>query len=145
LLVLPIAEIDFSAFEDIKDRLCTYESKFVPQSKAFNLAKMRLPASLTEDEQKSLVKITRDCYREAYCRDYARLDCRLRDGIFYILDINHNADITPGFSAALSAELAGLSYGKFGSLLVNLAAQRHPVFGVPVLDGLSLEKELSSL
>jgi hypothetical protein len=25
--------------------------------------------------------------------------------------------------------MVGYSYGQFGSLLVNLAAQRHPVFG----------------
>jgi hypothetical protein len=44
------------------------------------------------------------------------------------LDVNPNADISPDTSLALSAELAGYSYGQFGSLLVNLAAHRHPAF-----------------
>ena len=33
----------------------------------------------------------------------------------------------PDTSVTLSAELAGYPYGQFGSLLVNLAARRHPL------------------
>lgn len=46
-----------------------------------------------------------------------------------MLDVNPNADISPDTSLALAAEVAGLSYGKLGSLLVKLASRRHPVFG----------------
>jgi D-alanine-D-alanine ligase len=128
LHMLPVAEMDFSAFPDARDRLCTYESKFDPQSQAYNLIKLRLPADLTPDEESRLAKTSLDAYRATDCRDYARLDIRLRDGIFYVLDVNPNADISPDTSPTLAAQQAGLSYGKFGSLLVNLAAQRHPVF-----------------
>jgi D-alanine-D-alanine ligase len=121
--------MDFSAFEDPRDRLCTYESKFDPQSKAYNLIKLHLPAPLTADEEKRLNRVALAAYRAADCRDYARLDIRLRDGIFYVLDINPNADISPDTSTAMAAEKAGLPYGKFGSLLVSLASRRHPIFG----------------
>ncbi len=131
LHVLPPAEMDFSAFSDARDRLCTYASKFDPQSQEYNLIKLCLPAVLTPAEKELLVKVAIDAYRAADCRDYARMDIRLQNGIFYVLDINPNADISPDTSPVLAAELAGLSYGKFGSLLVNLAAQRHPVFGLP--------------
>jgi D-alanine-D-alanine ligase len=132
LHMLPPAEMDFSAFTDARDRLCTYASKFDPQSKEYNLIKLRLPAELTQDEQDLLARTSLEGYRATDCRDYARLDIRFRNGIFYILDINPNADISPDTSPALAAQLAGLSYGQFGSLLVNLAAQRHPVFGTLV-------------
>lgn len=138
LHVLPVAEEDYAALEDMKDRLLTYESKFDPQSRLFNLIKLRVPAVLSEEEQMLLAQAARECYRLAACRDYARLDFRLRDGIFYILDINPNADISPGFSAALAAESAGLSYGKLLSFVVNLASQRHPLFRIPVKDDLSI-------
>jgi D-alanine-D-alanine ligase len=131
LHVLPPAEMDFSAFEDLRDRLCTYESKFDPHSKAYNLIKLRLPAPLTPVEQELLAKTALEGYRAANCRDYARLDIRMVDGVFYILDINPNADISPDTSLALAAEQAGFSYGKLGSLLVNLASRRHPIFGLP--------------
>ena len=35
LHMLPPAEIDFSVFDDIHDRLCTYEANFVPTSVAY--------------------------------------------------------------------------------------------------------------
>jgi D-alanine-D-alanine ligase len=130
--VFPIAEMDFSVFEDARDRLCTYESKFDPQSRPYNLIKLQLPAALTEAGRKDLTAIALDGYRAVDCRDYARLDIRLRDGVFYILDINPNADISVDTSLAMAAEQAGLSHGKLGSLLVHLASQRHPVFSVPV-------------
>jgi D-alanine-D-alanine ligase len=139
LLVLPIAEYDFSAIGDAKDRLLTYEYKFDPESQAHNLIQLRIPASLTQAEQKQLIQVALDGYRAADCRDYARLDIRLREKIFYILDINPNSDIRPDSSPAMAAELAGLSYGQFGSLLVNLAAQRHPVFGTLIREDVLLE------
>ena len=137
--VLPVAEFDYSAFEKAQDRLLTYEYKFDPESKAHNLIEYRLPAALSQDEEEQLTRLALEGYHATDCRDYARLDVRLRDGIFYVLDINPNADIRPESSPAMAAELVGWSYGKFGSLLVNLAAQRHPVFGAVLQEELVLE------
>jgi len=57
------------------------------------------------------------------------MDIRLRDGVFYVLDVNPNADISSDASMACAAEAAGLSYGQMGSLIVRMAARRHPLFG----------------
>ena len=73
-------------------------------------------------------------YRATDCRDYARFDVRLRDGVFYVLDVNPNADVSPDTSMVLAAEMIGLSYGQLGSWLINLAARRHPIFGSEYLD-----------
>lgn len=129
LRVLPPAEIDYSSFDDIHDRLCTYEANFDRYSRSYQLTIPRLPALLTDDQLCSLEEVVIAAYRATGCRDYARSDIRLRDGIFYVLDINHNADISPDTSLVLAAEMVGYSYGQFGSLLVNLAARRHPLFG----------------
>lgn len=126
--VFPAVEIDFSAFDDVKDHLCSYEYKFDPQSSAYNLIKLRLPALLTHQEQQALDTLAMATYRATNCRDYARMEIRLRDKVFHVLDVNPNADNGPGTCMALAAEAAGLSYGQFGSSIVNLAAQRHPLF-----------------
>lgn len=126
--VFPIAEMDFSSIPNETDRLCTYDSKFSPTSPDYQLIQLRLPADLTAEENETLVKVAIAAYKATDCRDYARLDIRERDGIFYVLDINPNADISPDASVCLSAKEAGLSFGGFGSLLVNLAALRHPVY-----------------
>ena len=125
LRVLPPAEIDYSSFDDIHDRLCTYESNFDKTSLAYQFTVPKMPAVLTNDQLCSLEEVVIAAYRATDCRDYARMDIRLRNGTFYILDVNHNADISPDTSLVMTAEMAGYSYGQFGSLLVNLAARRH--------------------
>jgi D-alanine-D-alanine ligase len=127
--MLPAAEMDFSRFDDVRDRLCTYESKFNPGSRHYEEIQLRLPAPLTEAEADLLYRTARAAYEAYRCRDLARLDIRLRDGVFYILDINPNPDISSDASMACAAEVAGFSFGAMGSRLIHLAATRHPVFG----------------
>jgi D-alanine-D-alanine ligase len=128
LLVLPPAEIDYSSFNDIHDRLCTYESNYDPTSLAYQLTLPKLPVVLTKDQLSRLEEIVIAAYRAIGCRDYARMDLRFRDGEFYLLDVNPNPDISSNTSLIMGAELIGLSYGKLGSVLINLAAQRHQIF-----------------
>ena len=128
-------EIDFSAFSDLRDHICTYDSNFNPNSISYQSIFARLPTDLTSTDLKQLEKAVLGAYRATGCRDYARMDVRLRDGIFYILDVNHNADISPDTSMIQGIEMAGYTYGMFGSLLVTLAAARHPVFANRVYHG----------
>jgi D-alanine-D-alanine ligase len=130
--MLPPAEMDFAAFNDVRDRLCTFESKFDPHSQHYQQIRLRLPAPLTNLEYARLEETAMAAYRTLGCRDYARLDIRLRDGIFYVLDVNPNADLSPESSTACAAEVAGYTFGAMGSHLINLAALRHPVFSTPL-------------
>ena len=127
--VLPAAEMDFSGFGNLKDRLCTYDAKFIPGSLHYEEIKTLLPAPLTANEKKSLDKVCRDAYRATGCRDYARMDIRLRDNVFFVLDVNPNADISSDSSMACAAEVDGITYAQMGSRIVQMAAKRHPVFG----------------
>jgi D-alanine-D-alanine ligase len=129
LQVLPIAEMDFSGIREDCGRLCTYDSKFTPASPDYQMIQLRLPAALSVDEKLKLEETAVAAYRATDCRDYARLDIRQRNGTFYVLDVNPNADISPDTSLALSAGLAGYSHEQFASLLVTLAARRQPVYG----------------
>jgi D-alanine-D-alanine ligase len=124
--VLPPAEIDYSSFRDIHDRLCTFEANFDTTSLAYQLTKPKIPVHLTHTQLSALKKIVKAAYRATNCRDYARMDIRLQGNTFYVLDVNHNADLSPDTSIVLGAGLIGLSYGLLGSLLVNLASHRHP-------------------
>ncbi len=128
LEMLPPAEMDFSAFKDVQDRLCTFDSKFSPGSRAYEQICVRIPASLTKAEYEALERTALRAYRVIGCRDYARLDIRVRNGVFYVLDVNPNPDISSDTSMAFAAELAGYSYGAMLSQMVNIAAHRHPVF-----------------
>jgi len=127
--VLPPVEMEFSTFSDLRERLCSWDAKFTPGSRPYTEIRTVAPAPLTAEELRLLEEVSRAAYRAMGIRDYARFDYRLRDGVFYLLDPNPNPDISADASLALTAELAGLSYGQMGSRLVHLAAERHPVFG----------------
>jgi D-alanine-D-alanine ligase len=129
LTVLPAAEMDFSCFGNAKDRLCTYDAKFIPGSQHYEEIKTLLPAPLSNDEKKAMEKVCCDAYRVTGCRDYARMDIRLRDNVFYVLDVNPNADISSDASMACAAEVDGISYAQMGSLIVQMAVRRHPLLG----------------
>lgn len=129
LEMLPPAEMDFSLFTDLHDRLCTYDAKFSPGSVPYENIRTLLPAPLSPDELCGIEQVCKAAYQALACRDYARIDVRSRGGIFYVLDVNPNADISSDASMACAAELAGFSYGEMGSRLVRLAAARHPVWG----------------
>jgi D-alanine-D-alanine ligase len=124
--MLPPAEMDFGAFDDVRDRLCTYESKFHPGSRHYEKITLKLPATLSEREHEQLESTSLQTYRAFGCRDYARLDIRLRDGIFYVIDVNPNSDISAEASMACAAEAAGYTYGEMISRIVCFAAERHP-------------------
>jgi D-alanine-D-alanine ligase len=126
---LPAAEMDFTVFANLRDRLCTFDSKFTPGSMHYEKIEVRVPAALDEHERLRLNQTALRAYKALGCRDYARIDLRYRNGVFYVLDINPNSDLSPDTSMVYAAEAAGFSYGVVGSRLVNFAAQRHPVFG----------------
>jgi D-alanine-D-alanine ligase len=118
-------ELAFSSFPDVRDRLCTYDSKFAPGSLHYQQIETLLPAPLREEARRRLCETAAAAYSAIGCRDYGRIDLRLRDGLFYVLDVNPNPDICADASMACAAEFAGYSYGAFGSFLVALAASRH--------------------
>jgi D-alanine-D-alanine ligase len=126
--VLPAAEMDFSAFASVKDRLCTFDAKFTPGSTHYEKIETRIPAPLNQTQLSALQETAIQTYRAMGCRDYARIDLRMEHDILYVLDVNPNADFSPDTSSVYAAEAAGLSYGVMASYLVNLAAQRHPLF-----------------
>jgi D-alanine-D-alanine ligase len=128
LHMMPPAEMTFVAFDDVRDRLCTYDSKFLPGSRHFQEIQLALPAELSEAEVRDLERVVTGAFWAAGCRDYARLDVRLRDGVFYVLDVNPNSDMTTETSTTYAAEAIGFSYGALASQIVNFAAVRHPRF-----------------
>jgi D-alanine-D-alanine ligase len=129
---LPPAEMDFSGCHHVRERLCTWDAKFSPGSADFEQIQVRLPAPLSAGAAAQLVATAKAAYACLPCRDIARIDIRERDGVFYVLDVNPNPDLSPDTSTVLAAELEGLSYGALGSRLLALAADRRPLPATPV-------------
>jgi D-alanine-D-alanine ligase len=131
--VLPPAEMDFSAFHEARERLCTFDSKSMPGSDHYEKIQIRVPAPLDERQLRKLQKIALTAWRGFGCLDYARFDFRLRDDKFYLLDINPNNDISLDTSFAMAAELNNYSYSQMVKRIIMMAAQRHPEIGEEVM------------
>ncbi len=129
--MLPPAEMDFSCLNDVRERLCTYDAKFTPGSIPYEKIRTLLPAPLEDAERAALERTCRLAYRAVGCRDYGRLDVRLRDGVFYVLDVNPNPDISEDASMASAAEVEGFSHAAMAETLIRLACLRHPAQAAP--------------
>ena len=128
---LPAAEMDYVGLTDIRDRLFTFDAKYVPGSRLYETIELRVPAELDPLARSELERIVLATYRATGCRDYGRIDARYRDGVFYVIDVNPNPDINPQTSLTYAAAEVGYSYGEMGSRIVNLAAARHPALRTP--------------
>ncbi|HOO66952.1 MAG: hypothetical protein H6545_05285 [Bacteroidales bacterium] len=127
--ILPVAEMDFSAFTEPGERLCTYDSKFIPGSEHYEKIETLIPAPLDEHLYKRLEEKVLAAWQGFGCFDYARFDLRLRDGKFYLLDVNPNNDISFDTSFAMAAEMNDYPYSRMVKRIVMMAAERHPLFG----------------
>jgi D-alanine-D-alanine ligase len=126
--MLPSVEMDYSNLTDMRDRLFTYEEKYVSGSRLYGSIDMCVPAELDPSAKAELERIVLATYQATGCRDYGRIDVRCLNGVFYVIDVNPNPDINPYTCMTHAAAKIGYSYGEMGSRIVNLAAARHPVF-----------------
>lgn len=125
--VLPLAEIDFAAFEEGRPRIVGYEAKWLVDSFEFRHTPRVIPAPLPKRLAQQVRDLAIAACRTLQCFDYCRVDFRL-DGSNrpYILEVNANPDISPdaGLAAALAA--AGIAYKAFVKLTVENALRRRP-------------------
>jgi len=131
LEILPLAEIDFSAFPAGKPKIVGYAAKWRPDSFEFHHTPRIIPAPLPAAVVAAVRGHAEAAWHATGCQDYARVDLRLdAHDRPYVLEINPNPDIAPdaGFAAALAA--ASLPYAEFVRAMVANAAgrwrSRHP-------------------
>ena len=127
LEVLPLSALDYSAFEDYHDRLCSFDAKWNPDSEAYRLTGVACPAPVDNVLKRRIERAALGAFRALQLRDYGRVDIRVRNGVPYVLDVNANPDITMEGGFARSARAAGYDYGRATAYILSLAAQRRPL------------------
>jgi len=125
--LLPVGAIDYSAFSDYHDRLCSFDAKWNPESDAYRLASVQCPAVLDAPLKRRIEKVALKTFKALRIRDYGRIDLRVRDGVPYVLDVNANPDITMEGGFARSSRAAGYDYGQMTARILRYAAERMPV------------------
>ncbi|MFO7576312.1 MAG: ATP-grasp domain-containing protein [Pelovirga sp.] len=120
--ILPLAEISFAA--GLACNIVSYAGKWESQSADYRGTTPVCPARVAEKERKTIEATALKACRLLGCRDYARVDIRLHNGIPYILEINANPDICPDAGFARSARAAGYNYPDLIQRILNMALAR---------------------
>ena len=123
--VLPIAEIDFSAFGRDYPHIVDYSAKWMSDSFAYKNTPRIVPTRLPDQLAESVRSYAIAAWHFLGCQDFGRVDFRLdeNDNIF-ILEVNPNPDISleAGFVAALTA--GGIDFQEFIEILLDNASAR---------------------
>ncbi|MBN1360407.1 MAG: GNAT family N-acetyltransferase [Sedimentisphaerales bacterium] len=123
--VLPLAEIDFSAFEADRPRIVGYEAKWLADSFEYHNTPRVIPAPLPKRLAERIRALAKDACRALSCEHYCRVDFRLdRANRPYVLEVNANPDISPDAGFAAAIEAAGMSYEAFVKLTIDNALAR---------------------
>jgi D-alanine-D-alanine ligase len=123
---LPAMEIDYALFGDIHDRIYTNEAKFDKQQLPYYLTKFLCPAPLNTATQQRVEAAALAAYRLGGCRDYGRVDLRLRHGEPVVLDVNPNADLSFESDHAIGSKMLGWTYGQLAARIIECARERWP-------------------
>jgi len=121
---LPLYEIEFTDIDDPRHRIVDFDAKWSLDSFMYRHTPSCCPANLDEPTAERVRATALTAYRVLQCRDYGRIDMRLRDGMPYVVDVNANCDITIDGGFAKTAKVAGYSYGAMGSQIVKWASHR---------------------
>ncbi len=126
LEVLPISEITFD-FEKGQPNIVSYQAKWCEGTDVYNRTTGVCPADLPPDIERRVKKAALDAYKATGCRDYARVDIRLRDGVPYVLEVNPNPWIYLDGGFVRSANAAGYPYKQIIERIVQEALKRYRI------------------
>lgn len=125
LTVLPISEIEFIESKSGLWPIVTYDAKWKPESEDYLATPPRYPAKVTPRLARRLGDIARAAFRLTGCRDYARIDFRVRPpGKPFILEVNPNPDFSPDAGLSGGLQSAGIRHADFTVQLVRNALAR---------------------
>jgi D-alanine-D-alanine ligase len=125
LKTLPPSEILFVDKDPEFWPIVTYDAKWKPGSRDYEATPPRYPARVSPRLAGKLATLAKQAFRLLGCRDYARVDFRVRPGGKpCILEVNPNPDFSPLAGMAGGLESAGLTHTQFTLDLVQRALAR---------------------
>jgi D-alanine-D-alanine ligase len=125
LQYLAPAEIMFPDDRPGQWAILTYDGKWKPGTPEYDTTPPRFPADISPATARKLGAIAIAAYRQIGCRDYARVDLRMKaNGRAYLLEVNPNPEISPtaGFAGCLGA--AAIPHKDFVVRLIEQALSR---------------------
>jgi D-alanine-D-alanine ligase len=93
LSVLPPSECIY--LNSTSHPILTYDSKWIVDSHDFQNTQVICPTRLEKNLKNDLGQTSINAFRIMECKDYARMDFRIRNGVAYLLEVNPNPSIHP--------------------------------------------------
>lgn len=131
--VLPIAEIDFSAYPAGKPRIVDYQAKWDPQSFEFqNTPRRFLDSGCEQALSQHLAALARRCWSLFQLGGYARVDFRVDEsGQPWILEVNTNPCLSPDAGFAAAIQQADISFtAAVQRILADAVASKSPPLAI---------------
>jgi D-alanine-D-alanine ligase len=134
--VLPLAELDFSAFDDPYARIVSFAAKWEEDSFEYNNTPVVCPARVDALLAERIASTAEFAWEALGCRGYARVDMRVNgDGVPQVVEVNCNPDLSPDAGFYRAAQTAGYSYADMVTYILEIA-RRQPY----VLDRVGLRE-----
>jgi D-alanine-D-alanine ligase len=123
--VLPVAEIDFSAFPEEFYRIVGYRAKWDPSSFEYKNTPRRFSPPLSPGMSAELRSAALACFHIFRLRDYGRVDMRVdaRNRVF-VLEVNANPCLSPDAGLAASYMHEGRHHAQMVDELCNFIERR---------------------
>jgi D-alanine-D-alanine ligase len=124
LEVFGISVIRYDALPDLRDRLCTFDAKWLPETEAYQKTMPTCPAPLSPALKDELEVLACRAHIACGVRDYSRIDIRMQDRRPMVLDVNGNCALSENSGFVETARIAGWDYATLLDRLVSMAASR---------------------
>jgi D-alanine-D-alanine ligase len=124
LRVLPVSEILFVETDPDFWPIVTYDAKWKPGTRDYEATPPAYPARVSPRLRDKLQSLAKQAFRLLGCRDYARVDFRVRGSKPFILEVNPNPDFSPTAGLSGGLESAGIRHAQFTVDLVQRALAR---------------------
>ncbi len=126
LRVLPGTEVVFPPDSEGYWPILSYDAKWDKDSGEFNATDYHFKAELSPELLAQIEDASRKAFRLLGCRDYARVDFRIRAGDDkpFVLELNPNPDFAPDRALANNLWAGGIEHAEFVRQLVRNALGR---------------------
>jgi D-alanine-D-alanine ligase len=127
--VLPLAEIDFTAFADPFARIVSFAAKWEVDSFEYRHTPVLCPAPIDPVLGDHISGVALRAWAAIGCRGYARADMRLGENDrVYVVEVNCNPDLSPHAGFYQAARAAGYSYEDMVVHILEIARRQQSAY-----------------
>jgi len=122
--ILPLSEITFDGLPEGKPKIVNYDAKWKEDSIDYKETKRSCPAKVDDELGNKLRDLAIKAASLFGCRDYFRVDFRVRDNNPYILEVNQSPDISEDAGLFAMAQAKGYSYKELIDKIITNVMKR---------------------